>query len=69
VPRRFTAWSPRQIVRPLVESAIAYGLPAPPCGRIDLKDGEVVQGRFDDHPVLRMSSMPKVEVHFVGSTG
>jgi isoquinoline 1-oxidoreductase beta subunit len=38
-------------------------------GRIDLKDGRVVQGNFDDYPVLRMNEMPKVEVHIVSSTG
>jgi isoquinoline 1-oxidoreductase beta subunit len=57
-----------QIVKRQVESAIVYGLSAALHGRIDLKDGEVVQGNFDDYPVLRMKDMPKVEVHIVPST-
>jgi isoquinoline 1-oxidoreductase beta subunit len=56
-----------QIVRRQVESAIVYGLSAALYGRIDFKDGEVVQGNFDDYPILRMNEMPKVEVHIVTS--
>jgi len=57
-----------QIIRRQIESAIVYGLSAAFHGRIDLKDGEVVQGNFDDYPVMRMRDMPKVEVHIVPST-
>ena len=57
-----------QIVHRQVESAIVYGLSAAFYGRIDVKDGEVVQGNFDTYPVLRMAGMPKVEVHIVPST-
>jgi isoquinoline 1-oxidoreductase beta subunit len=56
-----------QIIRRQIESAIVYGLSAAFHGRIDLKDGEVVQGNFDDYPVMRMRDMPKVEVHIVPS--
>ena len=57
-----------RIIRRQVESAIVYGLSAAYHGRIDLKDGEVVQGNFDDYPVMRMRDMPKVEVYIVPST-
>jgi isoquinoline 1-oxidoreductase beta subunit len=57
-----------QIIRRQIESAIVYGLSAAYHGRIDLKDGEVVQGNFDDYPVMRMRDMPKVEVYIVPST-
>jgi isoquinoline 1-oxidoreductase beta subunit len=30
-----------------------------------LRDGRVEQGNFHDFPILRMSEMPKVEVHIV----
>lgn len=56
-----------QIVRRQVESAIVYGLSAALHGRIDIAGGEVVQGNFDDYPVLRMRDMPTVEVHIVPS--
>jgi isoquinoline 1-oxidoreductase beta subunit len=45
-----------------------FGLSAALYGRIDIKDGEVVQGNFDDYPVMRMQEMPRVEVHIVPST-
>ena len=32
------------------------------------KDGKVEQLNFNDYPVLRMSEMPKVEVHLVASS-
>jgi isoquinoline 1-oxidoreductase beta subunit len=56
-----------EIVRRQVESAIAYGLTAALYGRISFKDGRVEQGNFDTYPVLRMSEMPKVEVHILAS--
>jgi isoquinoline 1-oxidoreductase subunit beta len=58
------------VVNPLtvaaqVESAITYGLSAALYGKITLKDGVVEQSNFHDYPVLRMSEMPKIEVHMV----
>jgi isoquinoline 1-oxidoreductase subunit beta len=58
------------VVNPLtvtaqVESAIVYGLSAALYGKITLKDGIVEQGNFHDYPALRMTEMPRVEVHFV----
>jgi isoquinoline 1-oxidoreductase beta subunit len=58
------------VVNPLtveaqVQSAIAFGLSAALYGKITLKDGRVEQSNFHDYPVLRMSEMPKVEVHLV----
>ena len=56
-----------QIVKRQCESAIVYGLTAALYGKITFKDGEVEQGNFDTYPMLRMSEMPKVEVHIVPS--
>ena len=58
------------VVNPLtveaqVQSAIAFGLSAALDGRITIKDGQVEQSNFHDYPVLRMSGMPRVEVHLV----
>ena len=58
------------VVNPLtvtaqIESATAYGLSAALFGRITLKDGVVEQCNFHDYPVLRLSEMPKMEVHIV----
>jgi isoquinoline 1-oxidoreductase subunit beta len=56
-----------EIIRRQIESAIVFGLSAALYGRITFKDGRVEQGNFDSYPVLRMSEMPKVEVHIVPS--
>ena len=58
------------VVNPLtvtaqVESAIVYGLSAAMYGKVSLKDGVVEQSNFHNYPVLRMTEMPKVEVHMV----
>jgi isoquinoline 1-oxidoreductase beta subunit len=50
-----------------VEGAIVYGLSAALTGEIKIEKGQVVTSNFDGYPVLRMSQMPVVEVHFVPS--
>jgi isoquinoline 1-oxidoreductase beta subunit len=56
-----------QIIARQVESAIVYGLSAALAGKITLENGEPRELTFDEYPVLRMSQMPKVEVHIVPS--
>lgn len=56
-----------EIIRRQIEGGIVYGLSAALYGRITLKDGRVEQANFHDYPVLRMSEMPRVEVHIVAS--
>jgi isoquinoline 1-oxidoreductase beta subunit len=50
-----------------IEGAVVYGLSAALRGEITIANGAVVQGNFDDYEPLRMSEMPKVEVHVVAS--
>jgi isoquinoline 1-oxidoreductase subunit beta len=57
-----------EIIRRQIEGAIVFGLSAALYGKITIKDGKVEQGNFQDYPVLRMSEMPKVEVHILTST-
>jgi isoquinoline 1-oxidoreductase beta subunit len=52
-----------------IESGVAFGLTATLYGAIDIKDGAVVQGNFNDYPMLRMAGMPKVETVLVPSGG
>ncbi|MGH8708260.1 MAG: molybdopterin cofactor-binding domain-containing protein [Burkholderiales bacterium] len=56
------------IIRRQIESAIVFGLTAAFHGKITFKDGKVEQGNFDSYPMLRMSDMPRVEVHIVPSS-
>ena len=56
------------IIRRQIEGAIVFGLTAALYGKITHKDGVVEQGNFHNYPLLRMSEMPKVEVHILPST-
>ncbi len=51
-----------------VEGGIVYGLAAALKEQITIKGGRVVQGNFDDYPLLTIDEMPVVEVHIVPST-
>jgi len=55
------------IVRAQMEGGIGFGLGAALRDAITLTDGAVDQANFDSYPPLRMSDMPKVEVHIVDS--
>ncbi len=50
-----------------VQGAVAFGLSAALHSAITLKDGKVQQSNFHDYTVLRITDMPKVEVHLVPS--
>jgi len=56
------------VVRAQMEGGIGFGLGAIMKGAITLKDGVVEQSNFNSYDVLRMTEMPKVEVHIVPST-
>jgi isoquinoline 1-oxidoreductase beta subunit len=49
------------------EGSVVYGLSAALRGEITVNGGAIVQGNFDAYEPLRMSEMPKVEVHLVPS--
>jgi isoquinoline 1-oxidoreductase beta subunit len=51
-----------------MESSVSFGLGAAMQSEITFKDGMVQQSNFHDYQVMRMGSMPKVEVYIVQST-
>lgn len=55
------------VVKAQMEGGIIYGLSAVLYGKITVKDSRVVQGNFDDAPVLRMHEAPPIDVHLVAS--
>lgn len=55
------------VVRAQMEGGIGYGLGAVMRNEITLEDGQVVQENFPDYVPLRISDMPKIEVHMVPS--
>lgn len=54
-------------VQQQIEGAIVYGLSAALHGAITMENGRVMESNFDTYKPLRMSEMPKVEVHIVES--
>lgn len=52
-----------------IESGIVYGLSAALFGEITIEKGAVVQGNFDDYPVVRLADMPRIETHLALSGG
>lgn len=57
-----------KIVESQIESGVAFGLSAALFQEITFENGRVRQSNFHDYPVVRMSSMPRVEVHIVESS-
>jgi CO/xanthine dehydrogenase Mo-binding subunit len=55
------------VVRMQLESAVVFALSAALHGEITIRDGAVVQGNFDDFPLVRIDASPEVEVHFVAT--
>lgn len=51
-----------------LQGGVAFGLTAALYGQLTFKDGRVEQSNFHDYPLLRISEMPKVEVHIVRSS-
>jgi isoquinoline 1-oxidoreductase beta subunit len=54
-------------VKAQIEGGIAFALTATLKAQITLADGRIEQSNFHDYPLLTISEMPKVEVHFVHS--
>jgi isoquinoline 1-oxidoreductase subunit beta len=48
-----------------MQSGIVYGLTAALKSSITIDKGRVVQGNFDNFPLLRIDEMPQIEVHIV----
>lgn len=50
------------VIRAQVEGAVMYGLTAALYGKVELKDGNVIESNFHNYPILRMNEAPSVEV-------
>ena len=57
------------VVAAQMEGGIGFGLGAAMTSAITLNKGVVEQSNYHDYEVLRMSQMPRVEVHIVPSAG
>ena len=57
------------LVRRQLEGGIIFGLAAALYGEITIKDGQVVQGNFDDYRMVRMGDCPPIECYPMLSGG
>ena len=55
-------------IRSQMEGAMIFGTSIALMGKIDLKNGAVVQSNFHDYPVTRMNQSPKIFVHLVNQS-
>jgi isoquinoline 1-oxidoreductase beta subunit len=56
-------------VRAQMEGAVIFGMSLTLHGEITGTDGAIVQGNFDNYPVLRMNEAPRaINVHIMQST-
>ena len=55
------------ILEQQIQSAVIFALTAALHGRITVDKGGIVQGNFDDYPLVRMQEAPVVEAFFVES--
>ncbi len=72
VPRVFTAVDCGLAVNPdrvraQMEGSAVFGLSLARSGSITAEGGRIVQGNFDDYPVMRINQAPVTEVHLVDS--
>jgi isoquinoline 1-oxidoreductase beta subunit len=76
MPRVHKVWSVAdvgQVVNPdgiasQIEGGVVFAISAILHSEIEIKDGKVIQGNFDQYPVLRMYDTPQVRVAVVKST-
>ena len=50
-----------------VQGSVIDGLGAAWLQEITIENGRVVQGNFNDHPLLRINDTPQIDVHFIQS--
>ena len=57
------------LIRAQVEGGLLFGLSAAAWGEVVLGDGgEIVTQNFDRYPLVRMRSVPRIEIHLIDST-
>lgn len=52
-----------------IEGGIVFGLSAALFGKINFRDGAVVEESYADYPVVTMANMPSIEVHLLRTDG
>jgi isoquinoline 1-oxidoreductase beta subunit len=50
-----------------MESGVVFGLTAALYGEVSIRDGRAEQGNFDDYPMVRMNTSPRIETIIINS--
>ena len=53
----------------LVQGGVIFGLKMALNEEVNIKDGRMVEGNFDQYPILRTGDTPQVNIHFGGLSG
>lgn len=59
----------RDAVMAQLQGGMIFGLNMSMNEELNIQDGRIVEGNFDQYPMVRMADMPKINVHFGGLTG
>jgi isoquinoline 1-oxidoreductase beta subunit len=59
----------RDLVTAQMQGGAIYGLNMAINEELNIRDGRIVEGNFDEYPMLRLAEIPRINVHFGGLTG
>ena len=59
----------RDAVMAQLQGGLIFGLNMSLNEELNIQDGRIVEGNFDQYPMVRMADIPKINVHFGGLTG
>jgi len=59
----------RDAVTTQMVGGVVFGLNMSLNENLTIRNGAVVEGNYDDYPMLRMADMPKINIHFGGLSG
>ncbi|EDY81849.1 Aldehyde oxidase and xanthine dehydrogenase, molybdopterin binding domain protein [Verrucomicrobiia bacterium DG1235] len=58
-----------QLAENQIEGAIVWGISALKYGKLTFEKGRILEGNYDEYPILRMNEVPKLSVHFLEDDG
>jgi isoquinoline 1-oxidoreductase beta subunit len=59
----------RDAVLTELQGGVIFGLNMAMNEELNIQDGRIVEGNFDQYPMLRMGDMPQINIHFGGLSG
>lgn len=59
----------RDVVTAQMQGGVIYGLNMALNEELNIRDGRIAEGNFDEYPMLRLADIPRINVHFGALTG